>query len=1086
MGQLIKKSICMVTLVVFIFTSVTPSYGQILSTMPAPGTMVQLSPAFKPALLTGIKVHPDNPFRFEFILDAGSNNDKNSVGARYIVPDKDAIKTESEKLIKYFLASLTVPEKDLWVNLSPVEKDRIVPEAFGKTEMGRDLLAQDYLLKQLTASLLYPEGEIGRQFWEKVYKKLREIKAKDAIDPLSSLRGEGKGEGSLNKNLETPTDIFNKVWIVPEKAVVYENAEAGTAYVVESKLKVLTEQDYFAGGNPVKSLRDNATSQVLKEIVIPALTREVNTGKNFAQLRQVYNSLILAAWYKKKIKDSILNQVYSDKNKISGVDIADSKAAEKIWAQYVETFKKGAYNYIKEEYDPNTQQIIPRKYFSGGVNVTNLTDAAMTVVTSLPENLQSDGQKKIIVDLTPAKNTTDGISGVELMANEIRLPPDKAMLMDDSFVAEPIDSIPVNSEKVEQDGKVLYKSPQALEKMRELDSFVANSEFEVEAAGIGLTKQFSKDPTNQTSVLVDFILPREGKIFAIKKRSNIKNYDKFGDALAFSKSLKLILKGGKIFLESNETEFSFVFDELWPHLLKYIQLLVDQPLPVDIKEVKKLLKEKGEMIINIDWDMVVTRSSIRTTNYYYERVKQKAQEERALPNFDMHYHPMIRSAKTLLEKEPLYDREEFFESLVQFSPEDARYIEYLGMQWFEIRTLGTSEDINSQSLTTQRIYNMDTINHLRDLLRKPIKDFIALPASEITPEKVYAFTTALVNVMETDDDNIDLKAMVKYSMDEEDFDKLEKRYSRKSIKNLKDFVLYMLFNREDSLEEFSSTTVDFWRDIDSLKPGALLDELDQLFSDSDSVIENSFLYVYGKLVDEYDQAMNTDSPWQAQDSITEEDILRVARENGIDVGTKEIMLHVAGSMKGTQTYKLYNEELLRDEGVNIVMIPYQIREDQFDQLIEVIRRSSRIKGANIGAPFKTMVGKYVEEKDDPMAWIGFDTIIKNEGKFNGFRFNGDAWVTAFKDEGHGTLTDKNFVILGAGATGSAIAVALIAEGVKSITFTEYDAGRRTLISDKFSQVSGKTKIKVLTPDSLELQSVIKSADYVINATGLGK
>src|SRR5262249_8878559 len=29
-------------------------------------------------------------------------------------------------------------------------------------------------------------------------------------------------------------------------------------------------------------------------------------------------------------------------------------------------FKKGVYNYIKEDYDPASRQMIPRKYFSGG------------------------------------------------------------------------------------------------------------------------------------------------------------------------------------------------------------------------------------------------------------------------------------------------------------------------------------------------------------------------------------------------------------------------------------------------------------------------------------------------------------------------------------------------------------------------------------------------------------------------------------------------------------------------------------------------------------------------------------------------
>src|SRR5271167_4743188 len=84
--------------------------------LPAPGVMVRLSPPLNPPILKGIKVHPDNPFRFDFILDKGES-----------LLSNDALKDESSKLIKYFLASLTIPEKDLWVNLSPYEKDRIIP-----------------------------------------------------------------------------------------------------------------------------------------------------------------------------------------------------------------------------------------------------------------------------------------------------------------------------------------------------------------------------------------------------------------------------------------------------------------------------------------------------------------------------------------------------------------------------------------------------------------------------------------------------------------------------------------------------------------------------------------------------------------------------------------------------------------------------------------------------------------------------------------------------------------------------------------------------------------------------------------------
>ena len=171
--------------------------------------------------------------------------------------------------------------------------------------MGRDLLAEDYMLKQITASLIYPENKIGKKFWKRIYEEA------------------AKKFGTTN----IPVNTFNKVWIVPEKAVVYENAKAGTAYVVESKLKVMLEQDYLSlvktprptrghgfsrvpkqvanlssfecESTPGKHRSTNETinalgSQIVREIVIPELTNEVNEDKNFAQLRQVYNSLILA------------------------------------------------------------------------------------------------------------------------------------------------------------------------------------------------------------------------------------------------------------------------------------------------------------------------------------------------------------------------------------------------------------------------------------------------------------------------------------------------------------------------------------------------------------------------------------------------------------------------------------------------------------------------------------------------------------------------------------------------------------------------------------------------------------------------
>jgi len=278
-----------------------------------------------------------------------------------------------------------VPEDDLWVNLSPYEKDRIIPQTFGSTEMGRDLLAQDYLLKQLTASLMYPEDQLGKLFWEKVYKK--------AYQQYGTT--------------ELPYNTFNKVWIMPETATVYENED--TAYVIESRLKVMLDEDYLAldkninaknlnkteiNQKDIKNL-NNLSSSVIRSVILPAIEKEVNEGESFANLRQIYSSLILATWFKRNLKESLLGKVYVDQNKISGFTLKDKNIKEKIYQQYLKAFKKGVYDYVQEDFEPATQQIIPRKYFSGGAvgkmgleklqTVNELSDRAMAIIES-PKN----------------------------------------------------------------------------------------------------------------------------------------------------------------------------------------------------------------------------------------------------------------------------------------------------------------------------------------------------------------------------------------------------------------------------------------------------------------------------------------------------------------------------------------------------------------------------------------------------------------------------------------------------------------------------------------------------------------------------
>lgn len=392
------RKICSVILaIIFLTGNILPAGAQSVM-LPEPAKMIGLSEGFRPCLLRGIKLDATNPFRFDFVVDAGNSGLQD-----------EAFKAETERLVKYFLAALTTPEKDLWVNLSPYENNRIVEDHFGRTEMGRDLLALDYVLKQLTSSLMYPDSELGKKFWDEIYRR--------AYQQFGTT--------------DVPLDTFNKVWIVPERALVYENSDnvdkGMSAYIDNARLKVMLETDYLAteqqaqkpaGATIVNDPMQAQVKDVIRSVMLPVLEQEINEGKNFAELRQIYHSLLLSVWFKKKwrhatmqtlsdgrLKGHPLSMIFVDKKKTGGIETPDPKGEiDSIYSRYVEAFHKGVYNMIREDNDIYTNEPIPRKYFSGGAALDRTsTIATFKAIPAGYEVKPANDAQIVTVDLAQAR-----------------------------------------------------------------------------------------------------------------------------------------------------------------------------------------------------------------------------------------------------------------------------------------------------------------------------------------------------------------------------------------------------------------------------------------------------------------------------------------------------------------------------------------------------------------------------------------------------------------------------------------------------------------------------------------------------------
>jgi ribosomal protein S18 acetylase RimI-like enzyme/SAM-dependent methyltransferase len=275
---------------------------------------------------------------FKLLLDKGDiKNLQNS-----------QVEDTSKQLLNLFFVGVTLPNDSFWVNLRPDAPDKMIDSLVAQTDVGRVFCEADLQLKKDTAKFTSPDTVEGKEYWSKLYQKAGEIFG--------------------TENVTIPT--LTRPWIVPDEIIIRESTD--NAYIYKATLKVMLEQDYLKGSatynfndERLKALNEYS-SQLIRELIIPKLTKEINTSKRYAPLRQVYYSLIMAQWFKQKFYGK--GGLYSwliDKQKLDGLTSKESWSKDYYFKEYKKSFEQGEYNFKEAVYTPYGQTI--RSYFSGGI-----------------------------------------------------------------------------------------------------------------------------------------------------------------------------------------------------------------------------------------------------------------------------------------------------------------------------------------------------------------------------------------------------------------------------------------------------------------------------------------------------------------------------------------------------------------------------------------------------------------------------------------------------------------------------------------------------------------------------------------------
>ena len=277
---------------------------------------------------------------FKLLLDKGDTKDLKEA----------SLKQSTGELLKYFFTGIALPNSSFWVNLRPDSPDNIIDDYLAQTDVGKILLEADLQLKKDTAAFTSPQTPEGKKYWDSLYKKA--------------------GELFGSENITIPT--LTRPWIVPGEIIIRETQE--NAYVYKATLKVMLEQDYLKGSATYnfsdersKQLNEYA-SELIRKAIIPKLTKDINTAKRYAPLRQVYYSLILAHWFKQKFsgKSGLYSRLI-DKNNLNGLISKESWSKDTYFQAYQKSFKEGEYNIREQVYTLQGQTI--RNYMSGGIAI---------------------------------------------------------------------------------------------------------------------------------------------------------------------------------------------------------------------------------------------------------------------------------------------------------------------------------------------------------------------------------------------------------------------------------------------------------------------------------------------------------------------------------------------------------------------------------------------------------------------------------------------------------------------------------------------------------------------------------------------
>ena len=172
-------------------------------------------------------------------------------------------------------------------------------------------------------------------------------------------------------------------------------------------------------------------------------------------------------------------------------------------------------------------------------------------------------------------------------------------------------------------------------------------------------------------------------------------------------------------------------------------------------------------------------------------------------------------------------------------------------------------------------------------------------------------------------------------------------------------------------------------------------------------------------------------------------------------------------------------KVFRDSGIDAVLVPVHVSPADLPDVLKGLQKIRNLDGILVTIPHKFAVCDFMDTLSPAVQLSGAANALRREadGTWTGENFDGQGFVVGLHEQGHATA-GQHVAMVGTGGAGVAIAAALIASGVASLTVMDLSADKaRALVA----------RLDAMRPGVATYEPFIdwSSIDIAINATPMG-